>query len=123
MPPERCSPASPRRGVRLRLPIPSGVTHRNSQLRPKLAMMNTPRMIFRLAYLLGLKPWDTGVTPPELVDWVEGPKALPPGNALDIGCGTGTNCQYLLAHKGQVTGVDFVPGARKAAKRTAPGAA
>ncbi|MDQ6720889.1 MAG: class I SAM-dependent methyltransferase [Candidatus Dormibacteraeota bacterium] len=84
--------------------------------------MNTPRMIFRLAYLLGLKPWDTGVTPPQLVDWVEGPKALPPGSALDIGCGTGTNCQYLLDHKWQVTGVDFVPRALKAAKRTAPGA-
>jgi SAM-dependent methyltransferase len=91
-------------------------------MRPKLAAMNTPRVIFRLAYLLGLKPWDSGVTPPEVVEWVEGPKALPPGRALDIGCGTGTNCQYLLDHRWQVTGVDFVPRALKAAKRKAPGA-
>ena len=84
--------------------------------------MNRRRLLYRLAYLVGLKPWDTNVTPPELVEWVEGPKALAPGRALDIGCGTGTNCAYLLDHNWAVTGVDFIPRALKTAKRKAPGA-
>jgi SAM-dependent methyltransferase len=84
--------------------------------------MDTSRLIFRLSYLLGFKPWDSGVSPPELVEWVEGPKALAPGRALDIGCGTGTNCAYLLDHGWRVTGIDFVPRAVKAARMKAPGA-
>ena len=84
--------------------------------------MDTARFLFRLTYLLGFKPWDSGVSPPELVEVVEGPKALPPGRALDIGCGTGTNCQYLLDHRWDVTGVDFVARALAGAKRKAPGA-
>ena len=82
----------------------------------------TPRILYRLAYLFGTTPWDSGVSPPELVKWVEGPAALEPGRALDIGCGTGTNCKYLLDHKWQVTGVDFTPRAVRAARRKAPGA-
>lgn len=84
--------------------------------------MNRRRLLYRLAYLVGVKPWDSNVTPPELVEWVEGPAALAPGRALDIGCGTGTNCAYLLDHNWAVTGVDFVPRALKTAKRKAPGA-
>lgn len=84
--------------------------------------MKAPRLFFRLTYLLGWKPWDSGVPPPELVGWVEGSRALPPGRALDIGCGTGTNVRYLLDHAWQVTGVDFVPRAVHAAKQKAPGA-
>ena len=84
--------------------------------------MNIPRLFFRFAYLFGTKPWDSGVTPPELIEWVEGPMALAPGRALDIGCGTGTNCKYLLDHKWQVTGVDFVPRALRTAQGKAPGA-
>jgi SAM-dependent methyltransferase len=84
--------------------------------------MNTQRIFFRLAYLFGMKPWDSGITPPELVESVEGAKALSPGRALDIGCGTGTNCAYLLDHGWAVTGIDFVPRALKTAKLKAPGA-
>jgi SAM-dependent methyltransferase len=80
------------------------------------------RLFFRLSYLLGLKPWDSGISPPELVEWVEGPTALAPGWALDIGCGTGTNCAYMLDHGWTVTGIDFVPRALKTAKLKAPGA-
>jgi SAM-dependent methyltransferase len=80
------------------------------------------RLFFEFAYLFGFKPWDSGVSPPELVEVVEGPKALQPGRALDIGCGTGTNCKYLLDHGWDVTGVDYVPRAIAAAKRKAPGA-
>jgi SAM-dependent methyltransferase len=82
----------------------------------------TPRILYRLAYLFGTTPWDSGVSPPELVRWVEGPTALAPGRALDIGCGTGTNCKYLLERNWVVTGVDFTPRALKAARLKAPGA-
>src|ERR1700694_3122552 len=78
---------------------------------PNVTAMKAPRLFFRMTYLLGWKPWDSGMPPPELVEWVEGSRALPPGRALDIGCGTGTNARYLLDHKWQVTGVDFVPRA------------
>jgi SAM-dependent methyltransferase len=87
-----------------------------------VTVVDGARFFFRLSYLLGFKPWDSGVSPPELVELIEGPKALRPGRALDIGCGTGTNCQYLLDHSWEVTGVDFVPRALAVAKRKAPGA-
>jgi cyclopropane fatty-acyl-phospholipid synthase-like methyltransferase len=61
---------------------------------------------FDLRYLLGWPPWDTQVTPPEVVELVEG-ESLPPGRALDLGCGTGTNCIYLARHGWEVVGVDF----------------
>ena len=51
---------------------------------------------------------------------IEGPKPLPPGRALDLGCGTGTNCKYLLDHGWDVTGVDFVSRAIGVAKKKAP---
>jgi predicted TPR repeat methyltransferase len=64
-------------------------------------------LLYRGAYRLGLKPWDTGVVPPELVALVEGPDALRPGRALDLGCGTGTHVVYL-EHRGWLTtGVDL----------------
>lgn len=74
---------------------------------------------FRAAYLFGFKPWDSGVPPPELVAAVEGTDKLAPGKALDLGCGTGTNCVYLAKHGWQATGVDFVPRAIEAARRKA----
>lgn len=49
-------------------------------------------------------PWDTGITPPELEDFI---LTHTSGKALDLGCGTGTNI-LRLAHAGwDVTGVDF----------------
>ena len=82
----------------------------------------TSRFFFEFSYLFGFKPWDSGASPPELIEVVEGPKALPAGEALDIGCGTGTNCKYFLDHGWEVTGVDYVPRAIRVAKRKAPGA-
>jgi cyclopropane fatty-acyl-phospholipid synthase-like methyltransferase len=77
---------------------------------------------FRAAYLFGFKPWDSGVSPPELVSIVEGPDHLTPGKALDIGCGTGTNSIYLAQHGWEATGVDFVPRAISQARRKAAAA-
>lgn len=73
------------------------------------------RWDFTLAYLRGRTPWDSGISPPELVEAVEGPGALPPDHALDIGCGTGTNSLYLARLGWHVTGLDFAAPAISAA--------
>jgi SAM-dependent methyltransferase len=74
---------------------------------------------FRAAYRVGFKPWDSGIPPPELVAVVEGERHIETGKALDLGCGTGTNCIYLAQHGWEATGVDFVPRAIKAARMKA----
>jgi SAM-dependent methyltransferase len=73
---------------------------------------------FDLQYALGRVPWDTEITPPEVVDFVEGENP-PAGRALDLGCGTGTNCIYLARHGWQVVGVDFSAVAIRRAWRKA----
>ena len=60
---------------------------------------------WNLWYLFGKPRWDTGITPPELVEVVEC-GAIPPGRAVDIGCGTGTNVIYLAQHGFDVVGTD-----------------
>lgn len=61
-------------------------------------------------------PWDTGITPPELVSFIE---SSPPGKALDLGCGTGTNAIYMAQKGWEVSGVDFVGRAIQTARRKA----
>jgi SAM-dependent methyltransferase len=68
--------------------------------------MRWRRFAYRWMYRTGRTPWDTGITPPEVVDLIEGPAALAPGRALDLGCGTGTNVRYLAEHGWDATGVD-----------------
>ena len=83
----------------------------------RLASALMPKLSFRLLYLFGWTPWDTGVTPPELVDVVEGQHPLEPTGAIDLGCGTGTNAVYLACHNWDVTAIDFTPRAVKKARR------
>ncbi|MBI4771870.1 MAG: class I SAM-dependent methyltransferase [Chloroflexi bacterium] len=59
-------------------------------------------------------PWDSGIPAPELVRTMA---HRPPGRALDLGCGTGTNVRYLAEHGWQATGIDFVPAAIAKARR------
>ena len=59
-------------------------------------------------------PWDSGISPPELLEFISQHKA---GRAIDLGCGTGTNVITLAQRGWQVTGVDFAPRAINIAKR------
>ena len=58
-------------------------------------------------------PWDTGISPPELLEFIE---THSPGRAIDVGCGTGTNVITLARSGWKVTGIDFTPRAIKLAK-------
>jgi cyclopropane fatty-acyl-phospholipid synthase-like methyltransferase len=71
------------------------------------------RLAFNTSYLFRPR-WDTGIPAPEITRFINGEE---PGNAIDIGCGTGTNLLYLAQHKWKVTGIDFAPLAIKAAHR------
>ncbi len=72
-------------------------------------------LYFKLLYLRE-PPWDTQVSPPELLDFIA---QHPPGRALDLGCGTGTNVITLAQHGWLVTGVDYIGRALRQAKEKA----
>jgi SAM-dependent methyltransferase len=59
-------------------------------------------------YRTGEMPWDTGHPDPELVALVKAGR-LPPGRALDVGCGTGTTVRYLAELGYDALGVDVAP--------------
>lgn len=77
---------------------------------------------YRVLYRLGITPWDGAPIPPVLTALVEGPDALPPGRALDLGCGTGNHAIYLARHGWDVTGVDFTSRALERARQKAAAA-
>ncbi len=85
-------------------------------------MSNSRWLAFWLAYLRRRTPWDTHTTPPELVRAIEGPQAAPPGRALDLGCGTGTNVIYLARRGWEAVGIDFVGSAVRQARKKAQAA-
>jgi len=59
-------------------------------------------------------PWDTGISPPELLEFIKTHSA---GRAIDIGCGTGTNVITLARAGWQMIGIDFAPRAIILAKQ------
>jgi cyclopropane fatty-acyl-phospholipid synthase-like methyltransferase len=69
-------------------------------------------------YLFKKTPWDTGITPPEIVAMLDSGK-LPIGRALDLGCGTGTNAITLAQRGFEVTAIDVSRRAISLAKRKA----
>jgi SAM-dependent methyltransferase len=75
---------------------------------------------YNLMYRLGLAPWERR---PVSATWeriIQGPPALLPGRALDVGCGSGRDAVYLAKRGWQVTAVDLVPAAiAKARERAA----
>jgi SAM-dependent methyltransferase len=74
------------------------------------------RLRFELRYWRGDAPWDSGITPPEVLDFLE---HTPPGRALDLGCGTGTNAITLAQRGWEVTAIDFSARALQRARRKA----
>jgi SAM-dependent methyltransferase len=84
------------------------------------------RWTYDLLYRIGAarwgRGWDRGVGP-ELVDLVESgrltPSMLPPGRAVDLGCGSGANVLFLAEHGFDAVGVDFSPVAVEQAERAA----
>ena len=63
-----------------------------------------PRWLrYNLRYL-GQPPWDTGISPPELMAFLD---TSPPGRALDVGCGTGTNLVTMASYGWAVTGLEI----------------
>jgi len=75
------------------------------------------RFSYTVSYLLR-PPWDSGIPAPELVRAIAD---RPPGKAIDLGCGTGTNVRYLAEQGWQATGVDFIPRAIAKARRKTKG--
>jgi SAM-dependent methyltransferase len=74
-------------------------------------------LAYKLMYRLGFMPWEQDEPISDLAELVDGPDALPPGQALDIGCGTGRNAVYCARRGWQVTGVDDVPLALQRARQ------
>jgi len=92
-------------------------------------LMGSPlpgRLVYDLLYRIGgarsRRGWDKGVGP-ELVRLVESgrvtPVTLPPGRAIDLGCGTGANVLFLSEQGFHAVGVDFSPVAVEQATRAA----
>ena len=70
----------------------------------------------------GDAPWDTGITPPEVVRLIESGRVAR-GWALDLGCGPGVTSRYLAENGFQVVGLDLAHialarGAKQAATRS-----
>jgi SAM-dependent methyltransferase len=73
------------------------------------------KLFFHLMYWRK-PPWDTGISPPELIAFME---SHLPGRALDLGCGTGTNVITLSKAGWEAVGVDFVGKAVRKARQKA----
>jgi SAM-dependent methyltransferase len=74
---------------------------------------------YQLMYRLGFAPWERR---PVAATWQRitgGPAALPPGRALDVGCGTGRDAVYLAKLGWQVTAVDVAGEAIARARQRA----
>ena len=74
---------------------------------------------YRLMYRLGFAPWERRNVPELWRPLFEGPDAMEPARALDIGCGSGRDAVHLAGHGWQVSAVEFVDKALARAKQRA----
>ena len=70
-------------------------------------------------YRVGFAPWERRNVAELWRPLFEGPLALEPGRALDIGCGSGRDAVHLAGRGWQVTAVDFVDKALARARQRA----
>lgn len=68
-------------------------------------------------YRSGPRPWDTNITPPEVVAFWEQSDRPRAGFAIDLGCGTGTNAAFLAGLGLDAVGVDLSLNALLLARR------
>jgi SAM-dependent methyltransferase len=74
---------------------------------------------YRLMYRLGFAPWERRNVPELWRPLFEGPDAMEPGRALDIGCGSGRDAVHLAGRGWEVTAIEFVDKALAMAKQRA----
>jgi len=72
---------------------------------------------YRLMYALGVAPWERRDFEGHWQPLFEGPLALEPGRALDIGCGSGRDAVHLAKRGWRVTAIDFVEKALARARQ------
>ena len=74
---------------------------------------------YRLMYWLGFAPWERRNVAESWRPLFEGPLAMEPGRALDIGCGSGRDAVHLAGRGWQVTAVEIVDKALVRARQRA----
>lgn len=68
-------------------------------------------------------PWDRGAPHPLLVEWGESAGMRGPGRALVVGCGLGSDAEYVADLGFETTAFDVSPAAVEAARRRHPDSA
>lgn len=84
-----------------------------------MAIRATTRARMAARYAEGSLPWDLALPPPEVIELAH---RLPPGRALDVGCGFGRATVYLAERGWRVDAVDFIPQAVAETRRRAAAA-
>jgi SAM-dependent methyltransferase len=79
-------------------------------------MSTVERTTWEEHYRTGPTPWDTHITPPEVVQFWQEHTPLAGGLALDLGCGTATNVGYLAGLGLTVIGFDLAANALAAGR-------
>lgn len=93
------------------LPVTSSTFNHNHML------ISRNRVHWEERYQGECLPWDTGITPPEVLAFWEEHPGLRQGVAVDLGCGTGTNVAYLARLGLRAIGVELAGNALQRCQR------